>query len=208
MVTRLVAVVSQQPTLFSRSIYRNIIYGLEGTEFEPTAEEVKEAARLANASSFIESLPLKYETDVGERGVQLSGGQKQRIAIARALVRKPKILLLDEATSALCAESEAMVHKAIDNMIGMDRSSGSSDKNSGNSMTVMIVAHRLSTVRNTDVIFVIEEGKVVEKGRHEDLLELQNGCYDNLINRQMNAQKKLEESPSSASLVTNPPDES
>ena len=180
--TRQVAVVSQEPTLFARSIYRNIIYGLEGTEFEPTAEEVKEAARLSNASSFIESLPLKYETDVGERGVQLSGGQKQRIAIARALVRKPKILLLDEATSALCAESEAMVHKAIDNMIGMDRSSGSSDKNSGNSMTVMIVAHRLSTVRNADVIFVIEEGKVVEKGRHEDLLELQNGCYDNLIN--------------------------
>ena len=202
--TRQVAVVSQEPTLFARSIYRNIIYGLEGTEFEPTAEEVKEAARLANASTFIESLPLQYETDVGERGVQLSGGQKQRIAIARALVRKPKILLLDEATSALCAESEAMVQEAIDNMISMDRSSDTSGEHSGSSsMTVMIVAHRLSTVRNADVIFVIEEGKVVEKGCHEDLLEIQNGCYANLINRQMNAQKKLENSSSSASLVSN-----
>ena len=113
-------------------------------------------------------------------------------------------MLLDEATSALDAESEAMVQEAIDNMISMDRSSDASGEHSGSSsMTVMIVAHRLSTVRNADVIFVIEEGKVVEKGCHEDLLEIENGCYANLINRQMNAQKKLENSSSSVSLVSN-----
>lgn len=94
--SRNISVVSQEPTLFARSIRRNIMYGLEGTEFEPTDEQIREAARLANAASFIESLPLGYEQEVGERGVQLSGGQKQRVAIARALVRQPRILLLDE----------------------------------------------------------------------------------------------------------------
>jgi ATP-binding cassette subfamily B (MDR/TAP) protein 9 len=92
---RNVTVVSQEPTLFARSVRRNIIYGLEGTDDEPSQEDVEEAARLANAASFIESLPQGYETEVGERGIQLSGGQKQRVAIARALVRKPRILLLD-----------------------------------------------------------------------------------------------------------------
>ncbi len=193
-----VAVVSQEPTLFARSVRRNIAYGLEGTDREPTMEEIEEAARLANASSFIEGLPQGYETDVGERGVQLSGGQKQRIAIARALVRKPRILLLDEATSALDAESEAMVQEAIDNMISKDRlREGDS---SASSMTVIIVAHRLSTVRNADIIFVVDKGQVVESGTHDDLIQNEDGCYTNLISRQMKAHEKLERPPSTASL--------
>jgi ATP-binding cassette, subfamily B (MDR/TAP), member 9 len=186
--SRHVSVVSQEPTLFARSVRRNIMYGLEGTEFEPSDEEIREAARLANANTFIENLPFGYETEVGERGVQLSGGQKQRVAIARALVRKPRILLLDEATSALDAESEALVQEAIDDMLARGR--GTADEGPG--MTVLIVAHRLSTVRNADIIFVVEDGKVVEQGNHDTLVQNPNGAYLNLINRQMSAQTKLE----------------
>jgi len=195
-----VAVVSQEPTLFARSIYRNIIFGLEGTENEPSREEVEEAARLANAASFIDSLPMKYDTYVGERGVQLSGGQKQRIAIARALVRKPRILLLDEATSALDAESEASVQEAIDAMIS--RSRVNDQGGSSSAMTVLIVAHRLSTVRNADVIFVLDSGKVIESGSHDDLLENTEGPYSNLVSRQIKAQNTLDRTPSSESLMT------
>jgi ATP-binding cassette subfamily B (MDR/TAP) protein 9 len=184
--SRNISVVSQEPTLFARSIRRNIMYGLEGTEFEPTDAEIREAARLANAASFIEKLPLGYEQEVGERGVQLSGGQKQRVAIARALVRKPRILLLDEATSALDAESEALVQEAIDHMLERGRETEGG-------MTVLIVAHRLSTVRNADVIFVVKDGCVVEKGKHDDLILDPNGAYSSLIRRQMKAQQKLEE---------------
>jgi ATP-binding cassette subfamily B (MDR/TAP) protein 9 len=191
-----ICVVSQEPTLFARSIIRNIKYGLEGTDKEPSFEEVMTAARLANASDFIEALPLKYETEVGERGVQLSGGQRQRIAIARALIRKPRILLLDEATSALDAESEAQVQDAIDAMLRRDRSAleapmdMSSRESPSACMTVMVVAHRLSTVRNADVIFVIKEGQVVESGRHDDLMQ-SNGSYAQLICRQLLSQEKL-----------------
>jgi len=185
--SRHVSVVSQEPTLFARSIKRNIMYGLEGTEFEPSDEEIEEAARLANASEFIEKLPFGYDTDVGERGVQLSGGQKQRIAISRALVRKPRILLLDEATSALDAESEALVQEAIDGMIARGRG-----RDGHRGMTVMIVAHRLSTVRNADVIFVISEGRVIEQGNHNTLVAKPDGAYSALIGRQMKAQQKLE----------------
>jgi len=183
--SRHVSVVSQEPTLFARSIAKNIMYGLEGTDQEPTLEDIKEAARLANAHSFIEKLPFGYDTDVGERGVQLSGGQKQRIAIARALVRKPRILLLDEATSALDAESEALVQEAIDDMLVRGRGDEAS-------MTVLIVAHRLSTVRNADKIFVVQDGKITEKGSHDELIANENGAYSNLVYRQMNAQSKLE----------------
>jgi ATP-binding cassette subfamily B (MDR/TAP) protein 9 len=130
-------------------------------------------------------MQMKYETEVGERGVQLSGGQKQRIAIARALVRKPKILLLDEATSALDAESEHMVQSAIDHMIETARSTD------GSGLSVMIVANRLSTIRNADTIFVVQDGQVVEQGNHSELIET-DGAYSALVRRQMNVQKKLE----------------
>jgi len=189
--SRSVSVVSQEPTLFARSIHRNITYGLEGTPYEPTEEEVKEAAKLANAHTFIEHLPQGYETDVGERGVQLSGGQKQRVAIARALVRHPRILLLDEATSALDSESEASVQEAIDGMLKRERKSNECG-DEANSMTVMVIAHRLSTIRNADIIYVIEAGKVVERGNHDDLIKIEGGAYTNLVSRQMQAQKKLD----------------
>lgn len=129
---------------------------------------------------------MQYETEVGERGVTLSGGQKQRLAIARALVRKPKILLLDEATSALDADSEFRVQEAIDHMIESVRSQD------GSGMSVMIVAHRLSTIRNADIIFVIQDGQVIEQGNHSELIEKENGAYSLLIRRQMDAQTKLE----------------
>lgn len=207
-----VSIVSQEPTLFGRSIKRNIMYGLEGTALEPTQEEIEEAAGLANADSFIQSMPQKYDTEVGERGVQLSGGQKQRIAIARALVRKPRVLLckcvrlclssrkacdsdsvcvcvaVDEATSALDAESEHLVQQAIDDMISRGKNSAAG----GEPMTVIIVAHRLSTVRSADRIFVLKEGGVVEEGNHDELLQNESGVYASLIQRQMEAQKKLE----------------
>jgi ATP-binding cassette, subfamily B (MDR/TAP), member 9 len=181
--TQTVSVVMQEPTLFGRSIRRNIIYGLEGSDNEPSQEEIEEAARLSNCSSFVEKLPLGYETEVGERGIQLSGGQKQRVAIARALVRKPKILLLDEATSALDAESEAVVQEAIDEMI---RGQRSLDGDPGRAaMTVLVIAHRLSTIRNADKIFVVENGKVIETGSHDQLMAIENGSYSALVRRQI-----------------------
>jgi ABC-type multidrug transport system fused ATPase/permease subunit len=183
-----VSVVSQEPTLFARSVRKNIMYGLEGTDEEPSDEEIKKAAQLANAASFIERLPSGYETDIGERGVQLSGGQKQRIAIARALVRQPKVLLLDEATSALDAESEHVVQEAIDDMI---RGQRSLEEDPGRSMTVVIVAHRLSTVRNADRIFVVDNGKVIEQGSHEDLMQIKSGAYRALVSRQLSPDDKL-----------------
>jgi len=188
--SRHVSVVSQEPTLFGKSIKRNIIYGLEGTEFEPSDEDVHRAAELANASAFIEALPQGYDTDVGERGVQLSGGQKQRIAIARALVRKPRVLLLDEATSALDAESEATVQEAIDSMLKREHCI-----NGMGAMTVMVVAHRLSTVRNADIIYVVENGRVVESGSHNDLVKNEDGHYTKLISRQIKSQEQLEKNP-------------
>ena len=182
-----IAIVAQEPTLFGRSIKRNIMYGLEGTDMEPTQEEIERVAMLANAHDFIQKMPQKYETEVGERGVQLSGGQKQRIAIARALIRKPKVLLLDEATSALDAESEHMVQEAIDQMLASGRNEGP-----GSEMTVMIVAHRLSTIRKADIIFVIKDGQVIEQGNHLSLIENPDGAYASLIRRQMDVQKKLD----------------
>lgn len=180
-----VALVSQEPVLYARSIRRNILYGLEeqdGLPLDelPTHEDVEQAARLANAHDFICALPEGYETECGEKGVQLSGGQKQRIAIARALVRRPAVLLLDEATSALDADSESIVQEALDRTM----------KN----RTVLVIAHRLSTVQDAHRIIVIQHGQVAEQGNHESLLEA-GGVYASLVRRQ------LARGPSSASLV-------
>ncbi|PQP93150.1 hypothetical protein Pyn_23954 [Prunus yedoensis var. nudiflora] len=156
----------EESVLFASSIKENIAYGKDGA----TLEEIKAAAQLANAATFIDKLPQGIDTMVGEHGIQLSGGQKQRISIARAILRDPRILLLDEATSALDAESEKIVQEALDRIM-VNR-------------TTVIVAHHLSTVRNTDMIAVIHKGKVVEKGSHLDLLKDPEGAYSQLIHLQ------------------------
>lgn len=161
-----IGLVSQEPVLFASSIKDNIAYGKDGA----TIEEIKAASELANASKFIDKLPQGVDTMVGDHGTQLSGGQKQRIAIARAILKDPRILLLDEATSALDAESERIVQEALDRIM-VNR-------------TTVIVAHRLSTVRNADTIAVIHKGKLVEKGSHSDLLKDPEGAYSQLVRLQ------------------------
>lgn len=147
-----IGLVNQEPALFATSIRENILYGKEGA----SAAEVTAMGKAANAHSFIDKLPQRYDTQVGERGVQLSGGQKQRVAIARAMLKNPAILLLDEATSALDANSEQLVQEALDRlMVGR---------------TTVVIAHRLSTIRNADAIFVVQNGRVIETGTHNELL--------------------------------------
>uniref|UniRef100_A0A665UJT8 ATP-binding cassette, sub-family B (MDR/TAP), member 4 n=1 Tax=Echeneis naucrates TaxID=173247 RepID=A0A665UJT8_ECHNA len=162
----MIGVVSQEPILFATTIAENIRYGRP----DVTQQEIEQAAREANAYDFIMNLPDKFETEVGDRGTQMSGGQKQRIAIARALVRNPKILLLDEATSALDAESETIVQAALDK-VRLGR-------------TTIVVAHRLSTIRNADLIAGFQKGKVVELGTHSELMEKQ-GVYHTLVTMQV-----------------------
>ncbi|XP_050216410.1 ABC transporter B family member 21-like isoform X2 [Mercurialis annua] len=158
-----IGLVSQEPVLFTSSIRENIAYGKDAA----TIEEIRASAELANASNFIDMLPQGLDTMVGEHGIQLSGGQKQRIAIARAVLKNPRILLLDEATSSLDTESERMVQEALERIM-VNR-------------TTVMVAHRLSTVRNADTIAVMQKGKIVQKGSHSDLLKDLNGAYAQLI---------------------------
>ncbi|XP_033145485.1 ABC transporter B family member 27 isoform X1 [Brassica rapa] len=168
-----ISIVSQEPILFNCSVEENIAYGFDG---EATLSDIENAAKMANAHEFIEAFPDKYKTVVGERGVRLSGGQKQRIAIARALLTNPKVLLLDEATSALDAESEYLVQDAMDSLMA--------------GRTVLVIAHRLSTVKTADCVAVISDGQVAEKGTHEELLSL-NGIYTNLVKRQLQSSSSV-----------------
>ena len=162
----IIGVVGQEPVLFDTSVEENIKLG----RLDVTKEEIIDAAKQANAFEFIQALPDGWDTNVGEGGATLSGGQKQRIAIARALVRNPKILLLDEATSALDTESEAIVQKALEN--------------ASKGRTTIVIAHRLSTIRKADKIIGLHNGEVVEEGTHETLMQIENGVYQNLCNMQ------------------------
>jgi ATP-binding cassette subfamily B protein len=150
-----IGIVPQETIMFSGTIAQNIAFGQENFEMEA----VEEAAKIANAHQFIMQLSEGYQTWVGERGVNLSGGQRQRIAIARAVLLNPQILILDEATSALDSESEALVQEALERLM--------------ENRTVLIIAHRLSTVRKCDRILVLEKGQIVESGNHEELLALE-----------------------------------
>ncbi len=169
-----ISLVSQEPTLFGTTILGNIRHGLIGTKHEKASIEqqralIESAAKMANAHDFIMGLPEGYETNVGERGFLLSGGQKQRIAIARAMVSDPKILLLDEATSALDTKSEGVVQAALD-IAAQGR-------------TTIVIAHRLSTIKTADNIVVMSQGRIVEQGSHDELLEKQSAYY-NLVEAQ------------------------
>lgn len=161
-------VVSQEAILFHETILNNIAYGIEN----PDLEQVMEAARIANAHEFIEKLPQGYHTLIGERGTRLSGGQRQRISIARAILKNPPILILDEATSNLDTESERLVQDALQHLMS-DRTS-------------LVIAHRLSTITSADLIIVIENGEIVERGTHKELIQ-QNGLYNKLHELQFQA---------------------
>jgi len=161
----LIGNVNQEAILFNDTIYNNIAFGVEGA----TMEEVISAAKIANAHDFIMEKEDGYQTNIGDRGAKLSGGQRQRISIARAILKNPPILILDEATSALDTESEKLVQEALDRLTG--------------SRTTIAIAHRLSTIKNADEICVLHEGRIVERGKHEELLEM-NGYYKKLNDMQ------------------------
>ena len=157
--------VNQEAILFNDTFFNNISFGVEGA----TLEQVQEAARIANAHDFIMASEEGYDTNIGDRGGKLSGGQRQRISIARAILKNPPILILDEATSALDTESERLVQEALENLM--------------RNRTTIVIAHRLSTIRNADEICVMHEGAIVERGRHDELIEL-NGYYKKLCDMQ------------------------
>src|SRR5690606_19168391 len=165
-----IAVVQQESFLFSGTIRENLIYGRPGAD----TEAVVAAARAAHADEFISMMPDGYETQLGERGVNLSGGQRQRLSIARAILKDPKILILDEATSALDTESERLVQDALERLMS--------------TRTSLIIAHRLSTVRHADTILVLDAGRVVEFGSHDELVA-HGGLYAKLVRQQFQRQR-------------------
>ena len=161
-----IGIVQQDVFLFNGTLLENVMYG----KSDATMEEVIEACKSANIHDYIMSLPLKYDTPIGERGIKLSGGQKQRISIARVFLKNPSILILDEATSALDNATEALIQEALDKLL--------------KGRTTLIVAHRLSTIKNADLIFVIDKGTILESGTHEELLSITNGEYKKLYDTQ------------------------
>ena len=161
----LIGNVNQEAILFNDTIFNNIAFGVEGA----TMEQVVAAAKIANAHDFIMEKEKGYDTNIGDRGSKLSGGQRQRISIARAILKNPPILILDEATSALDTESERLVQEALDRLT--------------TSRTTIAIAHRLSTIKNSDEICVVHEGRIVERGTHDELLKL-NGYYKKLNDMQ------------------------
>ncbi|XP_067900319.1 ATP-binding cassette sub-family B member 10, mitochondrial isoform X2 [Heterodontus francisci] len=161
--------VNQEPVLFSSSIAENIAYGTAQPSLL-TMEAIEKAAKIANAYGFICSFPKGFQTIVGEKGILLSGGQKQRVAIARALLKNPKILLLDEATSALDSENEYLVQEALDRLM--------------EGRTVLIIAHRLSTIQNANTVAVLDQGRIVECGTHQQLLANSEGLFRKLVEKQ------------------------
>ena len=161
----LLGMVTQESVLFNDTVYNNIAMGKENA----TREEIIEAAKIANAHQFIESLPEGYDTNIGDDGNKLSGGQKQRVSIARAVLKNPPIMILDEATSALDTESEKYVQDALEKMM--------------ENRTSLIIAHRLSTIQKADHIVVMEKGDIIEQGSHQELME-KNGTYRKLVELQ------------------------
>lgn len=178
-----IGLVSQEPCLFACSIKENIAYGSPNA----TMDEIIEAAKMANAHNFIMSFPEGYDTDVGDKGAQLSGGQKQRIAIARTLIKNPKILLLDEATSALDSESEFHVQEALDKLL------------QSSNRTTIVIAHRLSTIRDADMIAVVSGGKIAETGTHDELIKNKDSQYYQLVQAQNKGPESGGEIPRPAS---------
>jgi ATP-binding cassette subfamily B protein/subfamily B ATP-binding cassette protein MsbA len=162
----LLAIVQQDVFLFDGSVSDNIAYGRKSA----TQADVEDAARRANAHEFIVKLPQQYDTFIGERGVKLSGGQQQRLAIARAILKAPQILILDEATSNLDTESEQLIQASMATLLA--------------GRTTFVIAHRLSTIRRADVILLMEEGRVIERGTHAELMEAR-GLYHEMVLRQM-----------------------